>query len=166
MGNFTEIVISFAFKPETPPEIMGAVASLARGASNSLLKPPTVEVHRYNPHDEPLEDPLWQYDWGPFFGLDMSGVRGGLCSADLAPKSEFRPDEWTLTARSVHKAYPDELTDAFLWLGPYACPLARPDLLELCGYLKTEASDQPILIWHDGERFVLDDLNQEPGHYR
>ena len=163
MGNFTELVISFEFKGDAPTEVISAVSSLAVPGTSRIPAPHPEIITRYDPYDSPPQQPFSRYDWGPFFRADMSGGRGGVCDAALIRRQ--MGGAWGLTARSIHKAYPEELVDGFLWLGPHACPHAEPDLPELCGYLKTEASDRPILIWNDGDSFVLEDLNPVPGEY-
>lgn len=165
MGIFTELVLSFELRPDIPSEVLAAVSSLCPDPeADGLPDPPNLQIRHYDPWDEPPRDPPWQYDWGPFLGADESSVFGGDCGATLERKPR---GSWTLTTRAVHKHYPDELVPAVLWMAPFACPTAEDGFHELAGYLYSrQACDRPILIWHDGHRFVLEDLNPDPGSYR
>lgn len=164
MGSFSEVVLGFHFRRDTPAEVLAAFAALAEAPGTGGPQPLPEPVREPEPGWAPdefhqgggalaaYEPAPWRHDWAAWLGSSMSVA---VCPSASLRWSEL--DRWYLSCRSAFKADPG-LVHAFLrWLGPYigdgldpAPPGGEAPLL--VGYIKHEYLEQPNLLWlRDGE---------------
>lgn len=169
MGTFSEVVLGFSFKPETPDHVLAAFADLAVDSGPDVYgtPPPDLpepidvaeadEAHGWEPTDQsgdPARDPLpWRHDWAGWFSRSMS-----VAITPCAQLVWAETGQWTLSCRWAVKAEPAAIVPALRWLGPYLEAFEdRPILL---GYIQSGGAPRPMLIWltPDG-RIEGEDLN-------
>jgi hypothetical protein len=155
MGSFTDIVLGFSFRPDTPDHVLAAFSALAVPrqqepweAPAPPLPPPMVfpEDHwsHWEPTDEqadPAEDRQpWAHPWSDWLSLSMSIVTPA--SSQMIWSILGR---WTVSCRWNIKSWPEAILPALLWLGPHLEGDERfPHLL---GYMLY--GRRPVLIWLD-----------------
>ena len=159
MGSFTEAVLAFSLKSDTPEQVIAA------------FRPPDLEED-YDEGEELLygletgeiED-VGQlslkdraYIWQQLFaGMESEYFPG-------APSTSIRDQGsgWTVTARFHWKAPASFVCQA---IGPLGAFIEgdNDDPPSLVGYVKYEYDDHPLLVWHRGEtRLEFEDLRLDP----
>ncbi|HET9654888.1 MAG TPA: hypothetical protein VFP72_06015, partial [Kineosporiaceae bacterium] len=116
MGAFSEVVLSFSFRPDTPDHVLAAFSALKvppgdgwYSAPAPPLPPPQhVEDDDWEPTNElhdPAEDPEpWRHDWAGWVSNSMSVAT--TAHAQLAWSAAGR---WVLSCRWVIKSWPDAI---------------------------------------------------------
>ncbi|GAA0312222.1 hypothetical protein [Kineococcus aurantiacus] len=151
MGSFSEVVLGFSFRPDTPDHVLAAFSALAvpreswQEPAPPLPAPHVIDPDEdWEPSDElsdPTEDPTpWLHDWAGWFSHSMS--------VSCSPSAQLvwtQAHRWTLTCRWAIKTWPEGIVPALRWLGPYlqGHPL-RPILL---GYIEYGEEPRPVLLW-------------------
>ena len=155
MGSFSEVVLGFSFRPDTPDYVLAAFSALAvppppgSSAGTPPDLPPPHDVNwlsdgDWEPTDEladPAADPEpWRHDWAGWF-------RGSM-SVSITPSAQMvwsEVNRWTVSCRWGIKSWPDAIIPALRWLGPYLVAFdQRPILL---GYIQNGAEPRPTLVW-------------------
>lgn len=172
MGSFSEAVLSFSFRADTPDEVLAAVSALeqpfardwpARDPAPALPEPVSEPVEGWIPDwrqaggdPDPFESEPWRHDWAPWLGVDMSG--GHVTSAALV----WTGWRWTLTCRFLFKGWAKLIYDFLEWFGPFidTHEMERPLLI---GYIEDEGEPRPYLLWANDRRLVMEDLNHSDG---
>ncbi len=169
MGTFSEVVLGFNFRPDTPAEVLAAVSALERPIPDDAwwgpappLPEPVVEPNEWwdgpdwreaGSTDE-FESEQWRHNWAPWLGNSMSV--GTVPSAALVWTETQR---WNFTCRCSFKSWPDAIHTFLEWLGPF---IDHPDAdmpPRLVGYIDYGPEPRPFLLWaHDG-RLTMEDLN-------
>lgn len=163
MGTFSEVVLRFSFRPDTPDHVLAAFSALAvphpepdyGPPAPPLPAPQVVDEHDdWEPTDEeadPAEDPEpWRHDWAGWFSQSMSVA--------IVPSAQmvWNCGRWTVTCRWGIESGPEAIVPALLWLGPY---LQGHDLRPiLLGYIEYGSEPRPTLIWLDDGRIEAEDL--------
>ncbi|MFL6100789.1 MAG: hypothetical protein ACJ71T_12635 [Actinomycetales bacterium] len=164
MGTFTEVVLGFSFRPETPDHVLSAFSALAVPSTAQFgpPEPPLPSPHPINPDDEweptdewadPALDPApWRHDWATWFSRSTS--------VSITPSAQLmwsKTGRWTLSCRWGIKSGPEEVFSALRWLGPYLEGFdQRPILL---GYMDYGGAPRPVLVWLFQGQLSLEDLN-------
>jgi hypothetical protein len=176
MGSFSEVVLGFHFRRDTPPEVLAAFAALADGADalRTDAVPPLPEPVR-EPEDAWAPDQFyagggslmeyetapWRHDWAAWLASSMSVA---ICPSAALQWSEL--ERWHLSCRAGFKAGPDVVHACLRWLAPYIGDgfdaesatgseqgQRRPLLV---GYIKHEYLEQPNLLWLRNGSLELD----------
>ena len=169
MGSFSEVVLGFSFRLETPDHVLAAFSALAvpsppdvRGREAPVLPDP-LQVqdedyeNNWEPTDElqdPAEDPQpWRHDWAGWLSQSMS--------VSITPSAHMVWSEtgrWTVSCRWGIKSWPEAIIPALRWLGPYLEGFdQRPILL---GYIEYTSEPRPTLLWLTPEGTIEgEDLN-------
>ena len=168
MGSFSEVVLGFSFRADTPDHVLSAFSALAVAAPPywhgrpppalpAPVKFPEDEVDSWEPTDEehdPAEDPQpWRHDW--------AGWMSGSAGASVVPTAQMVWSVtgcWTVSCRWGIKSWPDAIIPALRWLGPYLVGFdKRPILL---GYIQYTSEPRPTLVWLTPEGTIEgEDLN-------
>lgn len=167
MGSFTEIVLSFDFRKDTPDHVLAAFAALAApgpGEGAPALPEPVVEAWEPWsadwraagwPEGDPYEHEPWRHDWAAEVSFGAVGT---------TPHATLRWAEtelWNLDCRFSWKTDPETASEALAWLAPYVdhWPEARPKAL--VGYAHHEYAPRPHLFWVSDGTWELEDLNPD-----
>lgn len=151
MGTFSEVVLGFSFRSETPDYVLAAFSALAvpqpadsRYPVPALPPPPELpDDEDWEPTNEeydPQSDPEpWKHDWAGWFSSSMS------VSIEPSAQMVWSISRWTVTCRWGIKSYPEAIIPALTWLGPYLEAFdKRPILL---GYIDCGSDERPTLVW-------------------
>jgi hypothetical protein len=168
MGSFSEVMLSFSFRQDTPDEVLAAFSALHQphpegawwGPVPALPEPVREPVDGWCPdlwEDFAATDPYlaepWRHDWATWLRNSMSV--GVAASAALVWMPGGR---WNLTSRSSFKS-PAEYINVFLeWLGPFIDTWGEDRPLFI-GYINDEQEPRPYLLWAHERRLVMEDLN-------
>lgn len=161
MGSFTEIVMSFPLKADTPPHVLAAFSSIAVPHPEAPeLPPPVVDDDGWWDPTDPGADTseIWAHDWGSWIGEGMTGV---YIQSDVGATLTWSIGRsWVVTSRASLKVYPDDLAPKLEWLGAFIAEgdIERPFLV---GYMKHEYEKRPWLLWCNGAQLHSEDLNGE-----
>lgn len=160
MGSFTELVMSFPFRDDTPTHVLAAFASLRVEREGApALPPPTSQDEWWDPTDPDADMEVpWAHDWAPRLGAGMA--LHYIQSDTNATLTWSIGEHWVLTCRATLKIDPDGLMSAIAWMGRFASG-GVVDSPFLVGTLKHEYDAKPWLIWHTGGDFWGEDLNNE-----
>jgi hypothetical protein len=176
MGSFSEVVLGFSFRRDTPGHVLAAFAGLA----------PDLAAAQSPDHPQPLPDPVrddddlwmpddfyadgddldgqedepWRHDWASMLSQSMSVA--------ITPSAQLVWSElgrWHLSCRAGFKA-PAEVVHAFLrWIGPFIGDgFDNEETREhplLVGYVKHEYDRLPALLWCRDGKLELDRLGEE-----
>ena len=171
MGSFSEVVFSFDFRYDTPPEVLAAFSALeqprpddARRGPAPPLPAPVIEpsAHwdpdwRSNGEEDEFEGEPWRHDWAS--GLNRS------MSVEMVPSAALVWAEpagrWNLACRSSYKTGPRAVFEFLEWLGPFIY-VWNDDLSKLVGYIH-HAPHRPYLLWAEHRRLILEDLSTTEG---
>lgn len=155
MGSFSEVVLGFSFREDTPEYVLAGFSALAvppppgscAGTPPDL--PPPHDINRLNDGDweptnelsDPAADPEpWRHDWAGWFRQSMS--------VSITPSAQMVWSEvglWTVSCRWGIKSWPDAIIPALRWIGPYLVAFdQRPILL---GYVQDDSEPRPTLVW-------------------
>ena len=172
MGSFSEVVMSFDFREDTPAEVLASVSALERPLEEGAywgpapeLPPPVVEPGDFWVPDwreegtpDEFEHEPWRHDWAPWLSGNMMAV-GTVPSASLVWTETQR---WNLTFRCAFKSWAGSIFTFLEWLGPFVDTwgLDRPLFL---GYIDDEGEPRPYLLWAHEGRLTMEDLNGGPG---
>ena len=169
MGSFTDVVMSFDFRPDTPPEVLAAFSSLARPVpSDSFWDPPpqlpdpVVEPSeswdpdwRESGIDEEFPDEPWRHDWAGY--LSESASVATVAHAALV----WRVGRyWNLSFRTSFKTWAEAVFAFLEWLGPFIYAY-NEDYPLLIGYLNDDTEERPRLLWFTDRKLTLEDLNTD-----
>jgi hypothetical protein len=173
MGSFSEVVLGFSFREDTPDEVLAAVSALERPSLEPAPwrepvpappEPVNEPVDWWCPdwrdmgggEQDPLEQQPWRHDWAPWLsGSMMSGIEP---SAALV----WTGWHWNLTCRCAFKAGAESVYVALEWFGRFI-EGRDPDLPLLVGYIDDEQKPRPYLLWTNDGRLVMEDLNAGGG---
>ena len=86
MGSFTEVVLGFSFRPDTPQHVLAAFSALAVPTPEGSFAPPAPVLpppHQIEGDDggwepnaefaDPAQDPEpWRHDWAGWFSQSMT----------------------------------------------------------------------------------------------
>lgn len=170
MGSFTEVVLAFMFRADTPPEVLGAFQAWRTPGDAPEL--PTLEdsvgrdvldelLHLTIPAiDEPTFDALpllhkavaWNF-WCSYGGTAYFPGEPGV-------HMRWHPHggRWTLTIRNYPQEHSDDARMVYAPLGAFAAGVSE-GAAELVGYLRFEYDTRPTLVWNTGaEEFIFQDL--------
>jgi hypothetical protein len=152
MGTFSEVVLCFSFRPDTPDHVLSAFSALAIPQATPFgdtpapaLPPPYAapEDDDWLPdtedYDPDADAEPWAHDWARWF-------RSGM-SVSTAPSAQltWQASRWTVTCRWSIKTWPEAVLPCLRWLGPHLKSHAlRPLLL---GYIEYGDSVRPTLVW-------------------
>ena len=169
MGIFSEVVLGFSFRPDTPDHVLAAFSDLAVESGPDVYgtPPPHLpapldltdrdEAAGWAPTDDsqdPTLDPLpWRHDWAGWFSRSMS-----VAITPSAQLAWAETGQWALSCRWGIKAEPAAIIPALRWLGPYLEAFEGEPIL--LGYIRSGAAPRPTLVWltPDGE-IEGEDLN-------
>lgn len=169
MGSYSEVVLGFSFKPNTPEYVLAAFSALEAAPrddedgwnyeSRPPLPPPQEidedEVGVWEPTDweHDLADPTpWRHDWAAWMNLSQS--------VHITPHAQMTWSAvglWTVSCRWGIKAHPDNIVPVLGWLGPYLEP-SRP-CPTFIGTIEFEYAPRPWLLWLFEEKIYSEDLN-------
>lgn len=167
MGEFTEVVMAFAFRSDTPPEVLAAFSALAQrhpedvwwGPPPDLPEPVSEPQEWWSPDwreagevDEFEAEP-WRHDWATWLKSSMSVAI--VPSAKLAWGETRR---WNLSCRCSFKSWPGAVLTFLEWLGPFIDSV-QPERPLFLGYMLYDAEPRPHLLWLRDGRLVAEDLN-------
>jgi hypothetical protein len=172
VGSFTEVVLSFSFRPDTPEEVLAAFSGLAvpRPVEHHSGPEPGLPAPFDDPDDrwlweptneltDPAADPEpWKHDWAGWTSQSMSVA--------YTPSAQMMWSDlelWTVSCRWGIKSWPMAELPALQWLGPFLDRYKTAP--KLMGYMQYDNDDRPVLVWlqPDG-RITGEDLNPE-SHY-
>lgn len=172
MGSFSELVMSFDFRPETPPEVLSAFSAVAQPVSDGsywgpapALPPPVDEPSGdWEPEmlsewagagaNDPFASEPWRHDWASWLSQAM-----GVATTPSAALQWATTKRWNFSCRCSFKTDPHSIAEFLRWLAPFIdSPSAGQDLL--LGYIKWEAP-RPYLLWVKDEVVSLEDLNPD-----
>ena len=171
MSSFTEVVLAFDFRPDTPPAIISAFSAWQVGEGPQL---PDFEV--LSAEAGWVDDvAAWEDDWPGFLAMLSPMQRASLWQGLLAPQdTAYFPGHpstaltwsttgWKLTVRTYAQSTAEGVVLELASLGEFACPVAEADYPTFVGYLYFEADDHPLLVWHrGGKSFEFEDLRVNP----
>lgn len=155
MGSYSEIVLGFEFRPDTPDYVMSAFSALAAPRPGEWVEGPVPELpppYRFEnygdadwePTDEladPAEDPEpWHHDWAGWFSNTLN-----VSTVPTAQLVWTRSGFWTLACRWGIKSHPLSVVPALRWLGPHLRAFHLRSVL--LGYGQYDADPLPVLIW-------------------
>jgi hypothetical protein len=169
MGSFTEVVVSFDFRPDTPPEVLAAFSALAKPVSPEAyggpppeLPDPVVEPSEFWDPDwremgsfDEFADKPWRHDWAAV--LSESASVGTVAQAGLVWRSG---ELWNLSFRTSFKTWAEAVFAFLDWLGPFIYAFNQ-DYPLLIGYLNDDTEERPRLLWFKDRKLTLEDLNTE-----
>lgn len=177
MGSFTEVVLAFDFRRDTPDEVLAGFAALhvvppdpmwskdttglAEPFRSHFQPPPSLPEpfdgadEDWEPTDEmadPAEDPTpWAHDWASWLS--------GSMSVSITPSAQLmwsQVNRWHLSSRWGIKSWPEAIIPALTWLAPHIEPHGDPTLL---GYMRYDGSTRPTLLWSNGTSIIGEDLD-------
>ena len=168
MGSFSEVVLGFSFRADTPEHVLAAFSALAvpsppYGHGREApplpvpLQFPEDGEDYWEPTDElqdPAQDPQpWRHDW--------AGWMSRSASVSITPSAQMVWSEtgrWTVSCRWGIKSWPEAIIPALRWLGPYLEGFdQRPIML---GYIEDSSEPRPTLLWLTPEGTIEgEDLN-------
>ena len=167
MGSFSEVVLSFDFREDTPVEVLAAVSGLEQalpddawwGPAPQLPAPVREPVEGWSPdwreagETDEFEDEPWRHDWAVWLGRSMS-----VSTVPSAALVWTQTKRWNLTCRCSFKSWAEAVFVFLEWLGPFidSWPEDRPRLV---GYIDDEEDPRPYLLWAQNRRLVMEDLN-------
>ncbi|MEA2438949.1 MAG: hypothetical protein QOH76_373 [Thermoleophilaceae bacterium] len=174
MGSFSEVVLSFCFRDDTPDEVLAAVSALEQpfpgdedgwGPAPALPEPVREPVDGWDPdwrqwgggETDPFEAEPWRHDWAAWLGIGMSV--GTVPSAALVWVPARR---WNLTCRCSFKSWADAIYVFLEWLGPFI-ETWDEDRPLFVGYIDDEQATRPYLLWAQDRGLVMEDLNAGGG---
>ena len=179
MGSFTEVVMSFPFRDDTPIEVLSAFASVRRDqppevrarfeamaqeaerqramglTAPSMPIPPAPKLPPVEDEDEwwdPTDpDADMAVPWAHDWGAWLSeGMAGFYIQSQTGAVLQWTiGGMWVLTCRATLKAYPAELIPNLVWMGRYI-GAGNEEQPFLVGYLKHEYENRPWLAWSRG----------------
>jgi hypothetical protein len=174
VGSFTDVVMSFDFRPDTPPEVLAAFSALALplppdaywGPPPELADPVIESSELWNPDwresrfgEEAFPDEPWRHNWAPH--LSGSASVGTVPHAALVwSQSKL----WNLSFRTSFKTWADAVFAFLEWLGPFIYAF-NEDYPLLIGYLNDDAEGRPRLLWFKDRELTLEDLNTDETRY-
>jgi hypothetical protein len=148
MGTFSEVVLGFSFRSDTPDHVLAAFSALVvpQSADERYPAPPPLAMSddegwdSTNEEDDPQSDPEpWKHDWAGWFSSSMS------VSIALSAQMVWLIDHWRVTCRWGIKSWPEAIISALTWLGPYLQAFdKRPILL---GHIDCGSDERPTLVW-------------------
>jgi hypothetical protein len=167
VGSFSELVMSFDFRPDTPDDVLAAFAALAKPLPEwatwgpaPRLPAPVVEPSEWwcpdwrdaGDNDEFEHEP-WRHDWASWLSSSMS-----VATVPSAALVWTETKRWNLTCRCSFKTWADSIFVFLQWLGPFIdyCELAAPELI---GYIDYEGDKRPHLLWVHDRQLVMENLN-------
>jgi len=169
MGEFTEVVMSFEFREDTPTEVLAAFSALAEPLPDDAwwgpapeLPQPVSEVHEWWSPDwreagpgmeDEFESEPWRHDWARWLSGSMSVST--VPSAALT-WSEMR--RWNLTCRCSFKSWPGAVFTFLEWLGPFV-ETYQSNRPWFVGYMLYDVAPRPNLLWARDGNFAMEDLN-------
>ena len=167
MGEFTEVVMSFDFREDTPTDVLAAFSALAQPLPDHAwwgpapeLPEPVGEVHEWWSPDwreageeDEFESEPWRHDWARWLSGSMSVTT--VPSAALV-WSEMR--RWNLTCRCSFKSWPEAVFVFLEWLGPFI-DTHQSDSSRFVGYILDEAHPRPNLLWARDGKLTMENLN-------
>jgi hypothetical protein len=168
MGSFSEVVLGFSFREDTPDDVLAAVSGLEQtfpgtnyGAPPPSLPEPVREPvdgwipdwRHAGPDRDPFEAEPWRHDWAPWLRVNMGG--GSVTSAALV----WTGYSWNLTCRFVFKGWAEMIHEFLEWLGPFIVMTYGTERPELIGYINDQQELRPYLLWVRESRLVMEDLN-------
>ena len=168
MGSFSEVVLSFDFREDTPAEVLAAFSALAQPLQDDAWWGPAPEL------PEPVREPVewWCPDWREEGGTtdefeaepwrhDWAQWLGGSMSVSTVPSAALvwsQTGRWNLTCRCSFKTWPESVFVFLEWLGPFieSWPDGAPQFL---GYIEYDGAPRPYLLWEHDRRLAMEDLN-------
>lgn len=161
MGSFTEVVLAVEFRSDVPPEVLGAFARFndGRTAIPALPERPKDDFDEEELDDEEFDETA---DFSSLSSVELAYLWSSTfndypCAYFPGhPNVVLRHDgrRWTLTARFFAKTYAEPVCALLAPLGRFTFPHAATDNPTFVGYLKFEADDRPVLIWHRGSQLL------------
>lgn len=173
MGSFTDVVMSFDFRPDTPPEVLAAFSAVAQPVSPDAywgppppLPDPVVEPSeiwdpdwRESGIDEEFPEEPWRHDWAS--GLSQSASVDTVAHAALVWRAG---SYWNLSFRTSFKTWAEAVFAFLEWLGPFIYAF-NEDFPLLIGYLNDDTEGRPRLLWFKDRKLTLEDLNTDETRY-
>jgi hypothetical protein len=170
MGPFSEVVLSFEFRADTPDEVMAAFSALEQPPADEhfywgpapAVPSPVGEPSEYWSPDwresgwvDPLAEEPWRHDWASWLSGSMSVATVPSAALVWTPAKL-----WNFTCRSSCKTDAEGVFEFLEWLGPFI-DVYNPDAKYLIGYIHYEYDERPHLVWFKERRLSLEDLNTD-----
>ena len=168
MGSFSEIVMSFTWRPDLDDDVLSAFSGVPLVESygaRDLEVPQLPSAHEEDIDEYVFYEALeagqlregfkpWMYNWE----WVLSGGHGTSYIASTTSGSiAWTRQGWHISFRSTLKSGSEELTYWFGWMGEFAIK-SHPSLL--VGYFIHEYEERPWLVWHEGSGpFSFENLN-------
>lgn len=163
MGSFSEVVLSFDFRPSTPDDVLTTFSALASDGPLATAPPlpaPVIEAwDMFEPdwreagtHDPYLNEP-WRHDWAGWMSTAM-----GVTTTPHGRLVWSTTERWNLGCRFSWNTGPRGVSEAIEWLAPYVddTHVGGPALI---GYAHFEYAPKPHLFWVEDGAWVMEDLN-------
>lgn len=177
MGSFSELVLSFDFRADTPDEVLAAFSALhkplpagSRRGPEPPLPPPVVENPEgtirirdqffdwepdWEDMDEDAEDIYaaepWRHEWAP----QLSGSYS-VATETSAALVWSQMGRWNFSCRSSFKMHPRGVFDCVKWLGPFIRERGGKTWV---GTIMFEIDERPCLLWNEDGEMSLENLN-------
>jgi hypothetical protein len=169
VGSFSEVVLGFNFQPDTPADVLAAVAALEQpipadawwGPAPQLPAPVTEPDDfwlgpdwRESGAGDEFEAEQWKHDWASWLGGSMSVETVGSAALIWAETKR-----WNLTCRCSFKSWPEAILTFLAWLGPFIDVPDGDALPRFVGYIEYDEETRPFLLWARGGHLTMEDLN-------
>jgi hypothetical protein len=171
LGSFSELVLSFDFREETPPEVLAAFSALAKPVPDGaywgpapVLPAPVVEpTSNWEPEmfsewagagaNDPFASEPWRHDWASW----LSQAMGRTPPSGALQWSTTK--RWSFSCRCSFKTEPQSIAEFLRWLGSFIdAPSGGAG--HLLGYIEGQAP-RPYLLWAKDEVVTMEDLNPD-----
>ena len=170
MGSFTEVVLSFDLRADTPTEVLAAFSALARplpedahwGPAPELPEPVKEPSEFWEPdwreagYQDEFEAEPWRHEWAPWLSGSMS-----VMTQPSAALVWTQAKRWNFACRCSFKTWAEAAFTFLRWLGPFV-ETYQSDEPVFIGYLRDDSRPRPCLVWADSSRLEMEDLNHGP----
>lgn len=170
MGSFSEVVLGFDLKEDTPAEVLAAFSALATPTPPGghdwsppvPLPDPVVEpVPGWWPDleiDDPYAATPWRHDWSVVVNNAMD-----FQTTPYARLTWAETSRWNLSCRFSMKSTPEGVFEMLTWLGPFVDvdDDHSRDYPTLLGYIHHEYAPRPHLLWCRAGVLELEDTNPD-----
>lgn len=179
VGSFTEIVMAFDFKPDTPDWVVGSFAPWRVGSGGPPLtfageavpeerrwQLEEIEAHEDDDDHVPRMSDLSQAELSAVFRMSFEDMPTAYFPGTSDTKLVWNDHgwHWALTTRHYRQCGATSYRKVIEPLGEFVCPHASVDHPAFVGYLKYEYDDRPLFIWHrGGSLFEFEDTRTHLG---
>ncbi|HEX5621408.1 MAG TPA: hypothetical protein VFX51_23485 [Solirubrobacteraceae bacterium] len=170
MGSFSDVVLSFDFRADTPDEVLAAFSALQQplpdedaywGPAPDLPPPVSEPSDLWSPDwresgwVDPFADEPWRHDWASWLSGSMS-----VATVPSAALVWTQAKVWNFTCRSSFKTDAEGVFEFLEWLGPFI-DVYNAEASYLIGYIHYEYDERPHLVWFKDRRLTLENLNTD-----